>query len=111
MVEKVPNYKIPNAIEEKIIIEESTFGIASWYDYSLDNINWSKTHATAASRSLKRYSHAKITNLDNNKSVIVYINDYGPEEWTGREIDLSSYAFKQISQLKIGLINVKIEPL
>ena len=93
--------------EEKNI----TSGIGSWYDYSLDGIKWSKDHNTAASRTLKRYSHARITNMENGKSVIVFINDFGPEIWTGREIDLSSSAFKKLAPLSLGLINVKIEPL
>jgi len=84
--------------------------IASWYDYSLQKVLWSKNHRTAASRDLPRYSYAKVTNIENGKSVIVFINDYGPAEYTGRDIDLSSYAFSQISNLKLGLANVIIEP-
>jgi len=84
-------------------------GIASWYDYSLKGIVWSKNHRTAASRHFKRYSTVRVTNVENGKSVEVYINDYGPESWTGREIDLSSYAFSQIADLKLGLIKVRID--
>lgn len=94
-------------LEEKNI----TSGIGSWYDYSLDGVEWSINHNTAASRTLKRYSHAKITNIENGESVVVFINDYGPERWTGREIDLSSHAFKQLAPLSSGLIKVQIEPL
>ena len=88
--------------------EDKIVGIASWYDYELEGINWSKNHATAASRTLERYSYAKITNPENGKSVIVFINDY--VENPKVEIDLSSYAFQQLSSLKLGLINVEIEP-
>lgn len=106
----------------QILPDNGVVGVASWYDYCLYEgydddplktmcIRWSKEHATAASRTLPRYSYAKVTNLDNGKSVIVYINDYGPEEWTGRDIDLSSYAFSMIETLQLGLANVKIEPL
>jgi len=92
-------------------IKETTdkVGIASWYDYNLAEQEWSKNHFTAASRDLKRYSYAKITNLANDKSVVVFINDY--IEHPLRDIDLSSYAFSQIADLKIGLIKVKIEAL
>ena len=102
------------------IIETEATKVASWYDYTLGNIDenldghkvlWSKTHRTAASRDLPRYSTARVTNIDNGKSVDVFINDYGPEEWTGRDIDLSSFAFNAISDLKLGLVNVKIELL
>jgi len=66
---------------------------------------------TAASRDLVRYSYARVTNKANGKSVIIFVNDYGPEEWTGREIDLSSHAFAEISDLSLGLAEVEIEPL
>jgi rare lipoprotein A (peptidoglycan hydrolase) len=49
-----------------------------------------------------------VVNIENGKSVECLVNDYGPEEWTGRELDMSSYAFGQISDLNDGLINVKI---
>jgi len=57
----------------------SQFGKASWYDQmgsptasgeSLDTVT-----ATAAHRSLPLASYAKVTNLDNRRSVIVKIND------------------------------------
>ena len=91
-----------------------TIGKASWYDYDLDQPygeGWSKRVSTAASRTLPRYSLALIRNISNNKEVQIYINDYGPEEWTGREIDLSSYAFSQIADLSLGIIEVEITPL
>jgi rare lipoprotein A (peptidoglycan hydrolase) len=91
---------IPHTVKYKI-------GIASWYDYKLDGIEWSKTHRTCASRTLKRGSMAKVTNLANGKSVECFVNDY--IEHPQREIDLSSYAFSQIADLKLGLIKVKIE--
>jgi len=98
-----------NTIE--ITKKEEISGIASWYDYKLGDEWYSNTHETAASRSLERESYAKVTNIANGKSVVVRINDYGPAEFTGREIDLSSYAFAQIANLRDGLINVRIEPL
>ena len=86
-------------------------GVASWYDYDLNGVVWSKNHRTAASRRFARYSYVKVTNQDNGKSVVVFINDHGPTKETGREIDLSSHAFSQLAPLSIGLINVKIEQL
>ena len=59
--------------------ESSQFGKASWYDQVgsqtasgeiLDTVT-----ATAAHRSLPLASYAKVTNLDNRRSVIVTIND------------------------------------
>lgn len=87
---------------------------ASWYNYNLningETVKWSKNHRTAASRDLPRYSCAKVTNVKNNKSIVVFINDYGPEEWTGRDIDLSSHAFAGLAPLSLGVIEVTIEP-
>jgi len=83
--------------------------VASWYDYSLEGIEWSINHRTAASRDLIRYETYRVTNIANGKHVDVFINDY--IEHPDRDIDLSSYAFNQIADLKLGLINVKIEKL
>ena len=112
-------------IREMITELEEENKIASWYDYELSGKIWSETHRTAASRKLTRYSTARVTNLDNGKSIEVYINDYGPkscedrikigidtkENCVERDIDLSSFAFSQIADLKLGLVNVKIEQL
>ncbi len=83
-------------------------GIASWYDYNLDGIEWSKTHDTCASRTAERYSTLIVENIENGKKIECFVNDYGPEEITGREIDLSSHAFAQLAPLSRGLINVRI---
>lgn len=95
------------------LTKKQVVGVASWYDYTLKGIEWSKTHRTAASRTFKRYSMVKVTNTANGKSVEVYINDFGPEEGQTPEriIDLSSHAFGQIADLKQGLINIKAEQL
>lgn len=102
--------EVPKALPTpQEIAENGVVGMASWYDYKIGGIEWSKIHRTCASRDLPRDSYAKITNLANGKSVECFVNDYGPEEWTGRDIDLSRYAFSQISDLGIGLIYVRIE--
>jgi len=76
-------------------------GVASWYAY--------KACACAAARFWPKQSKLKVTNLANGLSKIVRLNDYGPEEWTGRLIDLDSTVFKAISSLWRGLINVRVE--
>ena len=100
----------PAQIQVKKIIKEDT-AIASWYDYQLDGIWWSKEYNTAASKDYPQKTQLKVTNVENNKSIIVFVNDYGPEEWTNRQIDLSSHAFQQLAPLSIGLIKVIIEPI
>lgn len=94
-----------------VLLAIITTGTASWYDYSLAGIPWSKTHRTAASRNWPRGMNLKITNLKNQKSVFVLVNDYGPQVWTGRQIDLSSYAFRQIENPKLGMARVLIQPV
>ncbi len=63
---------------------------------------------TAAHRTLPFSSKVKVTNIKNNKSVIVKINDRGPFI-KGRIIDLSRSAFSAIGNTDSGTINVKIE--
>ena len=61
---------------------------------------------TAAHKTLPFGTKVKITNLKNNKSVVVIINDRGPFV-KNRGFDLSKSAFKQISSLKYGKIKIK----
>jgi rare lipoprotein A len=92
----------------------SQFGKASWYDQvgsptasgeSLDTFT-----ATAAHRSLPLASYAKVTNLDNRRSVIVKINDRGPYI-RGRIIDLSPRAADVLEMKRAGVVAVVVEAL
>ncbi len=66
---------------------------------------------TAAHKKFAFGTKLKITNIKNNKSVIVKVIDRGPFT-RGREIDLSKKAFMTITSSKNrGAINVKIEIL
>jgi len=67
---------------------------------------------TCAMRSREWGKMLKVTNLANGKSVIVRLNDFGPNKTLhdkGRIIDLSKGAFEQIADLRTGVINVKVE--
>ena len=66
--------------------------------------------ATAAHRSLPLASYAKVTNLDNRRSVIVKINDRGPYI-RGRIIDLSPRAADVLKMKRAGVGAVVLEPL
>lgn len=62
---------------------------------------------TAAMNNIKLGTKVRVTNLENNKSVIVKINDrMGSQK---NIIDLSSGAFKKISNLSVGRIKVNVE--
>lgn len=63
---------------------------------------------TAAHKTLPFGTKVRVTNLANNKSVIVKINDRGPFI-EGRIIDLSRISFSKIGNLNSGLIQVRIE--
>jgi rare lipoprotein A len=87
---------------------EAGKGLASWYNQK----KYIGVHGDyVASTQYPRGTKLKVTNLKNNKSVIVKVNDYGPEKWTGRIIDLEVSAFKKIAWKGTGVINVSVEPI
>ena len=67
--------------------------------------NWS---LTAAHKTLKFGTVVKVTNLRNDSTVIVTINDRLPMR-SKRNIDLTLRAAKQLNFVKRGLTKVKIE--
>lgn len=70
---------------------------------------FSNSKLTAAHKTLSFGTKVKVTNIENNKSVIVEINDRGPFT-KGLEIDLSKKAFDAISHdKKAGKLKVKLE--
>ena len=90
------------------------FGKAAWYDLVgnrtasgeiLDTI-----HPTAAHRSLPLASLARVTNLDNGRSIIVKINDRGPYT-RGRILDVSPRAADALDMKRAGVAAVAVEPL
>jgi rare lipoprotein A len=92
----------------------SQVGKAAWYDL-LGNKTASgeildAVTATAAHRSLPLASFAKVTNLDNGRSVIVKINDRGPYT-RGRILDLSPRAADALDMKRVGVASVLVEPL
>jgi rare lipoprotein A (peptidoglycan hydrolase) len=79
-------------------------GRASWYALGLA----APDAITCASRTFPRGSYLEVTNDYNNKVVICRVNDYGPEAWTGRVIDLSRGSFSQVEDLGRGTMPVHI---
>lgn len=63
---------------------------------------------TAAHKQLPFGTKVKVTNKQNQKSVIVTINDRGPFV-KGRIIDLSLFAFSRIGDTRDGLLDVEIQ--
>lgn len=88
-------------------------GMASWYGpgfhgkRTASGAIYNMYAMTAAHKSLPFGSKVKVTNLNNNKSVVVKINDRGPFK-PGRVIDLSKKANQMI---KCNLCKVDVEVL
>jgi len=85
--------------------EVMAVGNASWYAYKNGNF--------AASPDFPKGSILRVTNLENNQSVEVEINDWGPDRSVhpDRVIDLDKLAFKKIASLGDGIIKVGVEPI
>ena len=89
-------------------------GIASYYADSLDGNPtasgepYDKNAMTAAHRTLSFGTKVKVTNLSNDKSVVVRINDRGPYI-ENRIIDVSGAAAKKLDFLDSGTIRVRIK--
>jgi len=90
------------------------FGKASYYSDYLEGHGTSSgepykaAELTAANLTLPFGTIVKVTNLANGESVNVKINDRGPYV-TGRSLDLSKTAFKQIASLGSGIIWIEYE--
>lgn len=65
---------------------------------------------TAAHRSFPQDTLVRVTNVENNESVVVRINDRGPYVH-GRDMDLSKAAFEKISHSGAGVAEARFERL
>jgi rare lipoprotein A len=65
---------------------------------------------TAAHRTLPFGSRVRVTNLGNNRSVVVTINDRGPF-LPGRVIDVSTHAADALGFRHAGVARVRVEAL
>lgn len=65
---------------------------------------------TAAHKNLPFGTKVRVTNLENNKTIVVRINDRGPFV-KDRVIDLSPVAADELDFIKAGIARVKIEIL
>ena len=89
-------------------------GVASWYGEEFhgkltsNKEIYNMNDLTAAHKTLPFGTHVIVTNLNNNKSVTVRINDRGPFV-EGRDIDLSYAAAKVLDMIGPGVIPVTME--
>ncbi len=79
-------------------------GRASWYALGLR----APDALTCASTTFPRGTRLLVTNLRNGRQVTCLVNDYGPQPRTGKVLDLSRGAFRQIESLGSGVAPVEI---
>ena len=65
---------------------------------------------TAAHRTLPFGTRVRVTNLNNNRNVVLRINDRGPFV-RGRIIDVSRAAAVRLDMLRAGVVPVRVETL
>ena len=91
-------------------------GRASWYGKKFHGLRTANGEAydmfkmTAAHKTLPLPSYARVTNLENGRSVVVRINDRGPFH-RGRIVDLSYAAAAKLDLLHHGSAEVELEVL
>ena len=91
-------------------------GIASWYgpgfhgSPTASGERYNQHELTAAHRTLPIPSFVEVTRLDNQRKVVVRVNDRGPFH-DDRIIDLSYAAAKQLDMVQNGTAQVKIKAI
>ena len=91
-------------------------GIASWYGpkfhgkLTANGEIFNQYKLTAAHKTLPIPSAVKVTNLKNNKSIIIRVNDRGPFV-NDRIIDLSYHSAKKLNLLEAGTGFVRVQIL
>jgi 3D (Asp-Asp-Asp) domain-containing protein len=89
-------------------------GNASWYGPGFharptaNGETYDMYAMTAAHKVLPIGTHVKVTNLKNNRSIIVRVNDRGPFV-SGRIIDLSYTAAETLGMARTGVVPVQVE--
>jgi rare lipoprotein A len=89
-------------------------GIASWYGAKFTGHETSNGElydvyqASAAHKSLPIPSYARVTNLENGKSIVVRVNDRGPFH-SDRIMDLSYAAAVKLGYMEKGTARVEVE--
>ena len=99
---------------ETVTIGDTEEGIAAYYSNvfqgrtTASGDRYDKNALTAAHNTYPFGTRLKVTNLVNNKTVNVRINDRGPAT-RGRIIDLSRRAAEELGFIKAGLAKVRLE--
>lgn len=100
----------------RVSVGDTFSGIASWYGSDFHGKKTSNGEIynmyalTAAHKTLPMNTMLRVTNLNNNKNVIVRVNDRGPFI-AGRVVDLSKTAASKINMIGTGTAPVRVEVL
>jgi len=107
---KLPAQIVPPATQEVV----SELGLASWYGEEFQGNPTASGEVfdmnglTAAHRSLPLGTKLRVTNLINNRSLVVRVNDRGPFIQS-RFLDLSMAAAKKLGFFGAGVAKVRAE--
>jgi rare lipoprotein A len=88
--------------------EASYYGAKHQGKRTASGERFDQNQLTAAHRTLPFGARVRVTNLNNDKSVLVRINDRGPYA-RSRIIDLSRKAAQQLDMLRAGVAPVRVE--
>lgn len=108
-----------NSLDSFTMIGKAIKGTASYYSKKFEGRKTSTgtifrhSKMTAASNHFKLNTLVRVTNLRNNKSVIVLINDrmHNKMKKKGRVVDLTKTAAIELDFVKSGLTKVVVQPL
>jgi rare lipoprotein A len=113
-IKKNSNFKVKSNKSTYSKHKKTYKGVASWYGpnfhgkLTANGEVYDQYGVTAAHKELPLNTIARVTNLDNDKSIILRINDRGPYA-KNRILDCSYGAAKKLDFLNQGTANVKIE--
>ena len=91
-------------------------GLASYYGsefhgrMTASGVRYDEDKLTAAHRTLPFGTRVQVTNLENDRTVTVRVNDRGPHR-KGRIIDLSRRAARALGMIHDGVARVRVEVL
>jgi rare lipoprotein A len=104
----------PTRDPEDQSVKRSFSGTASFYSYrtgkTANGSLFDRDSPTAAHRTLPFGTRVRVTNLENNRSVIVTITDRGPNT-PGRVLDLSLDAARTLGIMDRGVVEVRADVL
>lgn len=104
---------IKNIIPQEEEVTQSLEGKAAWYgkgNITASGERFNPKELTGAHRTLPFGTLVRVTNLSNNKSIVVKINDRGPFSKT-IEFDLSKQAALDLDYIRKGIERVRVDVL